>query len=55
MTNPSKAAEISPDDARVIAKEAYIYGFPMASNYHTMYKQAIDTTDPAITRELSTL
>ncbi len=45
MTNPSKPAEISPDDARAIAKEAYIYGFPMASNYHTMYKQAIDTTD----------
>ena len=31
-------------DARAIAKEAYIYGFPMAANYQTMYKQAIDTT-----------
>src|SRR5580698_1607486 len=34
----------APPDARVIAKEAYIYGFPMAANYLTMYKQAIDTT-----------
>jgi hypothetical protein len=31
-------------DARQIAKEAYLYGFPMAANYRTMYKQAIDTT-----------
>jgi hypothetical protein len=34
----------NPPDARAIAKEAYIYGFPMAANYQTMYKQAIDTT-----------
>jgi hypothetical protein len=33
-----------PPDARAIAKEAYIYAFPMAANYLTMYKQAIDTT-----------
>ena len=31
-------------DARTIAKEAYIYAFPMAANYQTLYKQAIDTT-----------
>jgi hypothetical protein len=36
--------EPNPPDARAIAKEAYIYGFPMAANYQTMYKQAIDTT-----------
>jgi hypothetical protein len=35
---------LSVADARAIAKEAYIYGFPMAANYQTMYKQAIDTT-----------
>jgi hypothetical protein len=34
----------NPPDARAIAKEAYIYGFPMATNYQTLYKQAIDTT-----------
>ena len=44
--NTKKPAEgaLSPADARAIAKEAYIYGFPMAANYSTMYKQAIDTT-----------
>ncbi len=30
-------------DARASAKEAFLYGFPMAANYQTMYKQAIDT------------
>lgn len=34
----------SASDARAIAKEAYIYGFPMAANYQTQYKQAIDAT-----------
>ena len=44
--NTKKPAEstISVPDARAIAKDAYIYGFPMAANYQTMYKQAIDTT-----------
>ena len=38
----SESSSLSPVDARQIAKEAYIYGFPMAANYQTMYKQAID-------------
>jgi hypothetical protein len=33
-------------DARQIAKEAYIYGFPLVTNYGTMYKQAINTGNP---------
>lgn len=37
-------ASLSATEARAIAKEAFIYGFPMAANYATMYKQAIDTT-----------
>ncbi len=35
---------LTPQEARPIAKEAYIYGFPMAANYQTLYKQAIDAT-----------
>ena len=34
-----------PAGVRAIAKEAYIYGFPMVTNYETMYKQAIDTSN----------
>ncbi len=46
--NTSKPAEsgLSAADARAIAKEAFIYGFPMAANYQTMYKQAIDSANP---------
>ena len=36
----------SPEEIRAIAKEAYIYGFPVVANYQTMYKQAMDTTNP---------
>ena len=39
------STSLSPAEARQIAKEAYVYGFPMAANYRTMYKQAIDTTN----------
>jgi len=34
---------VSLQEAREIAKEAFIYGFPMVANYQTMHKQALDT------------
>lgn len=40
------AADISSEEARQIAKEAYIYGFPMVMNYKTMYMYAIDEQSP---------
>ena len=43
-SNQPAETGLSVSDARAIAKEAYIYGFPMAANYQTMYKQAIDKT-----------
>jgi hypothetical protein len=46
---------LSAADARAIAKEAYIYGFPMAANYQTMYKQAIDTKSPDYQGAFNTL
>ena len=46
LVDKSSGSAISASDARAIAKEAYIYGFPMVCNYHTMYKQAIDTKSP---------
>jgi hypothetical protein len=36
------AASIPPAEAQAIAKEAYIYGYPMLENYRTLYVQAID-------------
>jgi hypothetical protein len=40
------AADISPEEARAIAKDAYIYGFPMVESYKTLYSQAVDQGGP---------
>src|ERR1044072_5920023 len=34
---------ITPDEVRAIAKEAYIYGFPMADNYRIQHAYYVDT------------
>ena len=34
---------LTPDEARAIAKEAYIFNYPLVMMYRTMYLQAIDT------------
>jgi hypothetical protein len=36
----------APDDARNIAKEAYIYGFPMVDSYRIQYDYFQDTNNP---------
>src|SRR4051794_11746949 len=33
---PAKT-DVTPEDARAIAKEAYVYGFPMVDNYRIQY------------------
>jgi len=38
--------ELTPDEATAIAREAYVYGFPMVMNYKTMYQYAIDKESP---------
>ena len=35
-----------PEQARAIAKEAYIYGFPMVDNYRVQYAYFVDKQDP---------
>lgn len=44
--NPASNARISfsatPQEARAIAKEAYLYGFPVVEMYKVLYTQAID-------------
>jgi hypothetical protein len=34
---------VSPAEARAIAKEAYIYGFPVVDNYRIQYAYFVDT------------
>jgi hypothetical protein len=40
-----KEPVLAPDEARAIAKEAYIYGFPMVDNYRVMYAYYVDPND----------
>ena len=40
------AADLSPDEARAIAKEAYIYGFPMVDSYRIQYAYFVDAKNP---------
>jgi hypothetical protein len=37
---------LSSAQIRATAKEAYIYGFPVVTNYQTLYKQAVDKSSP---------
>jgi hypothetical protein len=37
---------ITPEEARVIAKEAYIYGYPMVDSYRIYYSYFVDSKDP---------
>jgi hypothetical protein len=36
---------ITPEEARAISKEAYIYGFPMVDNYRIQYSYFVDKND----------
>src|SRR5580704_11168556 len=41
----ARATEITPVEARAIAKEAYIYGFPLVDNYRVEYAYFVDHQD----------
>ena len=47
-TEPAKApsAGITPEQTRAIAKEAYIYGFPMVDSYRIQYAYFVDSASP---------
>jgi hypothetical protein len=44
--NGAVAQSISPDEARAIAKEAYIYGFPLVDSYRVQYSYFVDRHSP---------
>src|SRR5438552_16862649 len=41
-----RAADVTPTEARAIAKEAYIYGFPLVDNYRIQYSYFVDRQTP---------
>ena len=49
---PGATAAGPMDETRAIAKEAFVYGFPLVTNYATLYKQAVDTREPRLSRAL---
>jgi hypothetical protein len=53
--NGVQAAEVTPAEARAIAKEAYIYGFPLVDNYRIQYAYFLDTTNPEYKAPWNTL
>ena len=48
--NPDKKQDeqnnLTPETAKTIAKEAYVYGFPLVMNYKTMYNYALNEQSP---------
>jgi hypothetical protein len=43
---PPAPAVVTPEQARAIAKEAYVYGFPMVDDYRVMYSYFVNKEDP---------
>lgn len=41
-----EASALTPAEARAIAKEAYVWGFPMVESYKTLYAQAVNVGGP---------
>lgn len=46
MTGTKITQELTPAEAKAIAKEAYVYGFPMIVNYKTMYMYVVNENSP---------
>lgn len=46
ITGCKQVPELTVDEAREIAREAYVYGFPLVVNYKTMYLYVLDETSP---------
>ncbi len=50
LTLPASASEaqaaVTAEEAESIAREAYVYGFPMVMNYKTIWNYALDKNNP---------
>ncbi len=42
----AQTATVEPEEAKTIARNAYIYGFPMVMNYKTMWNYVLDEKNP---------
>ena len=46
LASGARGAEVTQAEARAIAKEAYIYGYPMVEGYRTEFAYFVDRQDP---------
>src|ERR1700730_3635362 len=46
ISSTAIAQHVTATEARSIARDAYIYGFPMVDNYRVMYAYAVDRNSP---------
>jgi hypothetical protein len=46
MIKPQTAVKTTPAEARAIAKEAYIFGFPLVDSYRIQYSYFVDRNNP---------
>src|ERR1700750_1115007 len=44
--HPQSQLQVTPGEARTIAKEVYIYGFPLVDSYRILYSYFVDRSDP---------
>jgi hypothetical protein len=42
----AQTVEVQPEEAEAIARDAYLYGFPMVMNYKTMWNYVVDEGNP---------
>mgnify|MGYP001823326086 CR=1 FL=1 len=45
-TTDATKVDVSAEEAQMIAKEAYVWGFPIVMNYKTMWNYSIDKENP---------
>ncbi|ART82116.1 cell envelope protein [Oceanisphaera profunda] len=46
LTTTAATSDMTSEEARAIAKEAYIYGYPMVDNYRVQYSYFVNKNDP---------
>lgn len=49
----ARAADITPEEARAIAKEAYTYGYPMVDSYRILNAHFVNRENPEYNTSLN--
>jgi hypothetical protein len=55
LTGTTHAADITPGEARAIAKEAYIWGYALVDDHRIQYTYFIDKTNPEYKGDWNTI